>query len=252
VAALEILLQWRIPHGVPSPEDWKAAADSVIAQKQEGELVLIAPAWATQGRMYLGPAIELADFGRFGISRYNRIFELSVDGARDPDTEGLELESEESHGLITVRRLRTGGAAQVLYDFLAESGSAHCQGSGCQGKRVVIDHWFNPRLAVPVALKPKPVSVIYEDVPLGGVIHGHAVIGYREGRFDVGGPVDLKVYVDGRLAGSQQVRNFGPLETFVFPVNREGTGQVRFDVVARDGFKREFSFAADMRKAVEP
>lgn len=249
VVLLEVSLQWSIPRWEPSEEDWRSAARSVISQKQKDDLVVIAPAWATQGRMYLSEAITLEDFGRFGISRYDRVIEVSAGGASAPETDGLHLESEEEHGKLTVRRYRTGGKADVVYDFTENWRSARCVGSGCISRRLVIDHWFNPRLVFPVALKSTIVTAIFEDVPLGDLIWGHGIVGYREGRFDKGGPVVFKVYVDGKLVGEQLIKNLGPLETFEFPVKGEGTATVKFDVKTSGGnYKREFGFAAEMRR----
>ncbi len=133
-------MQWRIPHRDPSEDEWRSAAESVKSQKQDGDLVIIVPDWATQGRMFLGDTIKPEDFGRFGTTRYDRIVEVSVGGESSDETDGLELESEEDHGRITLRRYRTPGKTQVLYDFLAKSRVAKCVGAGCIGRRLIIDH----------------------------------------------------------------------------------------------------------------
>lgn len=251
IAAAEVFLQWSIPGWVPGEDDWRAAAESVMAQKQEGDLVVIAPRWATQGYMYLGPAISMEDFGRFGISNYSRVIEVSARGERAPETEGLDLESEERFGKLEVRRFRTEGKADVVYDFLASWDDARVEGGKKWGKKLIIDHWFNPRFTFPVPLKPakKAVSVVFEDVPLGDFIWGHGVIGYREGRFDKGGPVELEVLVDDRKVGAQIIHNLGPLETFEFPVEGAGSAKVTFRVDTSGGnYKREFGLAAQMRR----
>ena len=43
--------------------------DLVELESRPDDLVVIAPDWATQGRMYLGDAIPMADFGRFDAAR---------------------------------------------------------------------------------------------------------------------------------------------------------------------------------------
>ena len=117
VVAAEVFLQWSIPCADPSKEEWVKAAQAVIDQKQDGDLVVIAPSWATQGRIYLKPVIALRDFGRFETSTYDRIIEVSLNEERAPETEGLALESEQDIGRISVCRYRTGGSAKILFDF---------------------------------------------------------------------------------------------------------------------------------------
>ena len=247
VVAAEVFIQWSIPSRDPSEEEWVKAAQAVIDQKQDGDLVVIAPSWATQGRIYLKPVIALRDFGRFDTSTYDRIIEVSLNGERAPETEGLALESEQDVGRISVRRYRTGGSAKILFDFLSEEYTNKTGGKKTRGTVLIIDHWFNPRLVVPFKPKKTPSSRIYNNVPLNGVIHGHAVIGYREGRFNKGGPIKLEIFVDEEKVGEQMINNFGPLEPFDIPINREGTGTVRFQVTSDDNFKRRFGLAADMR-----
>ncbi len=247
IVAAEVFLQWRIPSSDPSKEEWEKAAQIVIDQKQDGDLVLIAPSWATQGRIYLKPVIALQDFGRFETSTYDRIIEVSLDGERALETEGLALESEQDIGKITVRRYRTGGSAKILFDFLGETRSMKTGGKKFRGNVIIIDHWFNPRLVVPFKPKKRPTSKTYKNVPLNGVIHGYAVIGYREGRFNKGGPIKLEIFVDDKKVGEQLINNFGPLEPFDIPINREGTGTVKFQVTSDSNFKRRFGLAADMR-----
>ena len=247
VVAAEVFLQWRIPSSDPSKEEWVKAAQAVMAQKQDGDLVVIAPSWATQGRIYLKPAIALRDFGRFETSTYDRIIEVSLNGERAPETRGLVLESEQDIGRISVCRYRTRGTAKILFDFLDEPYFLKMDGDKVKGTVIIIDHWFNPRLVVPFKLKKTPILRFYKDVPLNGVIHGHAVIGYREGRFNKGGPVKLEIFVNDEKVGEQKINNFGPLEPFDIPINREGTGIVRFQVTTDGNFKRRFGLAADMR-----
>ncbi len=247
VVAAEVFLQWSIPSADPSKEEWAKAAQAVIDQKQDGDLVVIAPSWATQGRIYLKPVIALRDFGRFETSTYDRIIEVSLNGERAPETEGLVLESEQDIGKISVCRYRTGGSAKILFDFLDETYSLKAGGDKLKGAVLIIDHWFNPRLVVPFKPRKTPASRIYKGVPLNGVIHGYAVIGYREGRFNKGGPIKLEIFVNDEKVGEQMINNFGPLEPFDIPINREGTGTVRFQVTSDDHFKRRFGLAADMR-----
>jgi hypothetical protein len=247
VVLAELFQQWRIPRQEPSEAEWRAAAAAVRAEKRPDDLVVIAPEWATQGRMYLGDAIPIADFGRFDTARYGRILEVSLNGARAPETEGLALETSKDVGRIAVRAYGNPGRAGILYDFVAEAPRAAVTGGGKGRARLVIDHWFHPRLAVPIKLGARPTRLTYSDVPLDGTLRVYAVIGYREGRFDKGHPVRFSVYVNGARALDREVANFAPIE----PVDVRlpgGVGEVAFEASVGDVWVREFSFGAYVRR----
>lgn len=244
VIAAEIFAQWRIPGREPSEDEWRAAAAFVRAQRRPGDLVVVAPAWATQARMYLGDALPIPDFGKFDTDRYARILELSLGGARAEETAGLPVEEERGFGRLEVRRYGNPGRREVLYDFVA---SAHRATAGAKGKakaQLVIDHWFRPRLAVPIPLGPRSPRVVYPDVPLRGTLRVYAVIGYREGRFDRGDPVRFSVLVNDRRVIETRVANFAPVEPTEVPLSGGGSGTVAFEAYAGWNHKREFSFAA--------
>jgi hypothetical protein len=247
IALAEMVMQWRIPRQEPSPEEWQAAAHAIEAEKGVNDLVVIAPAWATQGRMYLGTLVPVADFGRFDTTRYDRIFEVSVGGARAPETAALAAESDESFGRLLVRRYRLPVRATILYDFAKHLGEARRENGGYSNAVLMIDHWFNPRFVMPVPLKRRPVPLVFENVPTGGVLRGYGIIGYRSGGFDKGGPVSLRISVGKTPVGGASFRNFGPLEPFEVPLPGTGPATVRFEVSAVDNLSREFGLAADVR-----
>ena len=251
IAIAELLVQWRIPTWEPSEDEWKEAARAIEAEKTAEDLVVIAPDWAVQGRVHLGHLMTLEDFGRFDTTRYERVYEVSAGGTRAPEVEGLEAESTLEFGRLTVSRHRLPARAEVLYDFVARSREGRMAGTRRQSPRIVIDHWFFPRLSIPMRLHRKPGSITFEQVPLGDVVRGYGIIGYRSGRFGKGGPVQLSVYLDGEKLGTHAVRNFGPREPFVFELPDREEGTFRFEVAARDGLEREFAFAADVRRLGE-
>jgi hypothetical protein len=249
VVLAELYLQWHIPRQEPSEAEWRAAAAAVRAEKRPDDLVVIAPEWATQGRMYLGDAIPMADFGRFDTARYGRVLEVSLNGARAPETEGLEQETSKDLGRIAVSAYRNPARAGILYDFVAEAPRAKVDGGGRGRARLVIDHWFHPRLAVPIKLSPKPQRITYTEVPLSGVLRVYAVIGYREGRFDPGQPVKLAVYVDGARVLARDVANFSPIEPSDVRLEQGGVGAVAFEASVADRLQREFSVGAYVFRA---
>jgi hypothetical protein len=244
VVVAELFLQWRIPRQEPSAAEWQDVADAVRAEKRPDDLVVIAPDWATQGRMYLGDALPIADFGRFDTARYGRVLEVSLNGARAPETAELPLESEKELGRLALRTYRNPGRVGILYDFVAEAPKAVVSTGAKARSRLVVDHWFQPRLAVFVKLAAAPIRVTYSDVPLQGVLRSYAVIGYREGRFDKGQPVKLSVYVNDVRVLHRDVANFSPIAPHDVELRGGGVGTVAFEVSTRDAFQRELSIGA--------
>ncbi len=247
IAVIEVFVQWRIPNWEPSEDDWKQAARVIAAEKQPRDLVIVAPNWATQGRMFLGHLMTFRDIGRFDTSTYERVYEVSAGGARAAETMAFEPESESEHGKLKVSRYKLPPPAHVIYDFGRNVRRASAEGFKRKSARILIDHWFNPRLVIPVPLSREPMTLTYEDVPLDGVLRGWGIIDYRHARHNKGRPVTLAVSVDGKEVGREEIHNFGPLEPFEYPIGKNGTGTVKFTIRAKDHLRREFGFTADVR-----
>jgi hypothetical protein len=252
VAAVEIVVQAYIPARVPTEDDWKQAADAIGAEKREHDLVVIAPAWAVQGRVQLGPLIPLEDLGRFDASRYDRLFEVSWRGARAPEAEGLEPESETVFGALTVRRYDLPRRAEVLYDLIDELDRCRAEPGPVPRPRALVDHWFGTRLVIPVKLRRRPAALTFEDVPLGTVLHGHGMIArldYRKHALPEGDAVELAFSVDGEQVGTASIDNFTPLGPFEIALPGSGTGTLRIEISTPSHFERAFGLAADVRRA---
>ncbi len=243
VGVVEVALQWQIPQGEPRPADWKKAARAIAAEKQPHDLVVIAPHWAGQGRMYLGQLMPLRDLGRFDTAIYDRIFEVSVGKARSNETLNLVAESETRFGNITLRRYRLPPKAEVVYSFSNQMNEAVAHGFRRREARVMIDHWFQPRWVIPIPLSGNTASLSFDNVPLDGVLRGYGIVDYRHGRHNKGGPVMLSIYVDEKKIGTHEVANFGPLAPFQFELPGD-VGRVRFAVKAPDAFNRQFGMIA--------
>jgi hypothetical protein len=254
IAVAEIVLQCRIPGRIPSEEDWRAAAEAISAERTDRDLVVIAPDWAVQGRVHLEAQIGRRDIGRFDTSRYDRLFEVSFRGERAPESAGLEPESTAGFGEITLRRYDLPPAADVVYDLLDELDRCRCERMRRPHPRFLVDHRWRTRLVIPVRLRRRPVSLSFDDVPLGTVLHGWAIVGrrdYREHSLPRGGPIRLAVSLDGERLDEIQVSNFGPPEPFDIALPGAGSGTLRLEVSAPDHFERSFGFFADVRRIEE-
>ncbi len=91
LAAWEILTLARVKAAAPADADWQAAAAFVSAEHRPGQdLIVFAPAWIDPvGRQWLGDKLTLDDLGRMDAASYARVWEVSVRGARAPETRSM-------------------------------------------------------------------------------------------------------------------------------------------------------------------
>jgi hypothetical protein len=247
---LELVSQWEVPRGVPTRRDWAAAAEAVAGEKGDRDLVVISPAWASQGRMYFKSLISDKDFGRFDTTTYRRIFEVSIGGARSEETEGLAPDYVMELGNLTVSRYSPGSRVRVVYDFLTHSSSADTSLRKPPRITLGIDHFFKPRRVIQIPLRPRRSTLTFDDVPFGGTLYGYGVIivqDYRASNYDEGGPVALTIFVDDKKKKTVSVANFAPLEPFEIPLPRTGRGSVRFEVESDSAVNRALGLVADVR-----
>lgn len=249
IAVFELFFQWQIPQREPSEEDWKAAVRFVAQEKQQRDVVVVAPDWASPiARMHLGKHLSQDEFGRFDTSRYEHLIEISVNGARSDEGKDLKPDQERAFGRLTVRRfLLKQDKPHVLYDFLQRLDHARVRGAKRIRKGFLIDPEFSPRRVIQVPLTNKGISLTYGDVPLGGGLYGYGIIDYKNGKFDKGGPVRLSVSVDGQEIGETLIHNLDVNRPFYFDLPGANRGTVRFHIAADDNFKRQFGFVADVR-----
>ncbi|MCC6556158.1 MAG: hypothetical protein IT372_24625 [Polyangiaceae bacterium] len=104
----------------PRFEDWDAVKAPVSAMRREGDLVVIAPAWADPAaRRALGDELmPLRDAARPDESRYEAAIEVSILGQRAPELEGWREEAREARGGFVLRRLVNPAPARVVFDFV--------------------------------------------------------------------------------------------------------------------------------------
>jgi hypothetical protein len=105
---------------IPTEEDWERAAGLVGEGWQEGDLVVIAPLWASQGWKHLGRFMTVEQMAREDDRGYGRIWEVALPGHRHEEYGRTgELTSEARAGRLTVRTYQFPGAPTTVYDFVS-------------------------------------------------------------------------------------------------------------------------------------
>ena len=236
---------------VPDDAAWAATAARVRAELHGGELIVFAPSWIEPvGRLHLGDRITVEMAGRMDSARYNAIWELSIRGARAPETRGLLPDVEFTIGGVTARRFHQR-AVEIVTDFAPAIGQAQVAGARARGPTLVLaEIGFTPRRCAQVVPAPDgEVTMTFADVALGTELGFGVGLADIFTRRDVRAPGELAVAVDGvELA---RVR-FGVDDGWVTRrlVTRPGRGTVTFTAraVGLTATNRLVCFAAEARR----
>jgi hypothetical protein len=239
--------------GAQAPDDaaWQRAAARVRQEHQPGELIVFAPAWADPiGRLHLGDLLPIEMAGRLDGARYGVIWELSIRGARAPETRGLRPTMTTSTGGVTVRRYQRP-AIEVLYDFAPQIAAATVAGARSRGPELVLaEVGFDPhRCAQIVPEAGKSATLTFAGVPLGSSLAIGAGLADVFTRRDVRAPGELAVAVDGRPVATLR---FGVDDGWVRKTvaTTPGTATVAFTATAvgPKSPNRLICFAAEARR----
>lgn len=186
LAVWEIVVLWRAHAGVPAETDWRRAAAAIQTSHQRGDLILFAPGWIDPlARVYVGDLMTVEQAARMDATRYGRIWEVSIRGARSPETRGLGRPAfDETFGEVRVRQW-TRPAPAVTWDLRARA------------KLLEVD--FTPRLCVPVSVgaagRP-PVRMDVGTARLGGRLAVYAGLSDFRTRKENRSYAKLRVLVD--------------------------------------------------------
>ncbi len=208
VSVWEIGATARARGSVPGDAAWRAAGDAVRERHADGELIVFAPRWIDPvGRLHLGDLISVDDATRMDADRYGVIWELSIRGARAPETAGLTPAWSQDFDGVTVRRFERTPAV-VVTDLVAEASRIQAGADKTCGPDVVITEvGFEPHRCVRVIPKAgKSVTLDYGTVELGGTLVGHVGLADVFTRRDVRTPAQLDVMIDGEVVAT---RRFG-------------------------------------------
>lgn len=174
---------------VPDDDAWERAAQVVRSQHQAGDLIVFAPGWVDPtGRLHLGDLIPIEMAARMDAARYARIWELSIRGARAPETEGLPPVLEQDVGGVTVRRFERAPVV-VVSDVLAAN----------QRNAVSLaEVGFAPHRCIQVTPSPGHPQRITIPMQLGTKLVGYAGLADVFTRRDIRAPGSLAIEIGGR------------------------------------------------------
>jgi hypothetical protein len=170
VAIVELCCHFYVTGRGPRMDDYAALAAPVAALRQDGDLVVVAPAWADPlARSALGEgAMPLAAVARPDEEPFRHAVEIGVHGARAPELAGWRELAVREVGAFTLRRLENPTAAPPVTDFVAAFGPGLADVAVTRGELASPCMW-NPRSLV-----------------LAGGLGGHPT--WPKERFDCGGP----------------------------------------------------------------
>jgi hypothetical protein len=201
VALWEIVTIVRAGHDTGSEPEWDRAAAAVRAEHKPGDLIVFAPRWIDPvGREHLGDLIPVKMAARMDGARYGTIWELSIRGARAPETRGLEAQSTRHFGAVTVRRF-VRDPAVVVYDFVDELPRATITGAIARRPAAVLEEvGFEPHRCVRGVPRPGgTISVVYPAARLGSKLVGYVGLADVFTRREIRTPGRLRVLIGGKL-----------------------------------------------------
>ena len=228
VAIWEVVCVARAGGDVPGDEAWQRASAAVRQRFEPGDLIVFAPAWNEPvGRKHLGDLITVDTAARMDAARFATIWELSIRGARAPETRGLSAVSSESFGGLRVNEYRRE-PAMVVTDFVAAlSRATQRSGASVQLEEV----GFEPHRCIKVVPRPdQTVHITFAHEQLGTQLVGYVGLADVFKRRDVRDPGRLEVSIDGVGVASVE---FGVDD-----------GWVRFEAATTPGTDATVDFAA--------
>lgn len=230
---------------VPGDHSWKKVSAFVREVHQPGDLIVFAPAWNDPvGRLHLGDLIPLDMAARMDADRYARIWEISIRGARAPETAGLRPVATQQIDRITVRMfVRT--PITVLADLRQSLASARVEGGG-RPLLELAEVGFTPRQCMQITPVPgRPARITFPAVPLGTSLVGHVGLADVFTRRDIRAPGTLAVEIGGQQLVSVTAGVDDGWVRFAVPTT-PGTQDVTF-IASASAPQRLICFAAEAR-----
>ena len=245
VSLWEVVAARRDAAEVPDDAAWDAASAIVRASYQPGDLIVFAPDWIDPvGRLHLGDKISVDMASRMDAARYGRIWELSIRGARAPETAGLAPVLAQSVDGVTVRRFERAPAI-VISDAVGQLATA--TSDGARPTLELAEVGFEPHRCVQVTPVPgKPTRVTFHQLQLGTKLVGYAGLADVFTRRDIRAPGKLAVEIGGQTIASITPGVDDGWVRFE-AATQAGAADVTF-VASADAPQRQICFAAEARQ----
>ncbi len=230
---------------VPHEAIWRRAAEVVRASYQPGDLIVFAPSWVDPtGRLHLGDLIPVDMAARMDGARYGRIWELSIRGARAPETAGLTpVATKEIDGIVIRGFVRT--PVTVVSDVRDALSSVRSDGARVSLELAEVG--FTPRRCVQVVPAPnRPARITFPQLPLGTTLVGYVGLADVFTRRDVRAPGTLAVEINGKQVAAVTAGVDDGWIRFEAPTT-PGPADVTF-VASSTAPQRLICFAAEARR----
>jgi len=257
--------------GVPSLADWAAAASFARGELQPRDQIVVAPAWADPLlRWCLGDGISPAMAGPSDLAAYDRLWALSIRGARPGPAPASKPELTRRFGRVQVLRWRLPRST-VVYDLVEHVKEAEvaitrrgqrkpcplqrlAPGSGgglglgvlAPAERAVCDRgrsslWVAPVVVEDLDLKPRrcvwqhpagaePSRVAFHDVPLGQSLVFYGGLYYEHERMRQGGPVQVSISINGKAAARMVHQDGDGWKRLAFSTREASQSRPRGDI----------------------
>jgi hypothetical protein len=249
VAIGELVATLGYDHAGPAESDWKQVRELFAERHRPGELIVFAPRWIDPlGRHHLGDSMTVEMAARMDAGRYPVIWEVGFEGARAPETAGLDSERSWEIGSLVVRRYQQK-PAELVYDFTSEVGSASIRGPAVgRPSRRLEEVGFEPHDCVRAEVRAGgTLEIEYPAARLGTELVGYVGLADIFTRRDIRSPGWLEV----RIAGKKVARTRAGIDDgwvrFAATTEPSAAATVTFVVEARDP-RRLVCFAAEARQ----
>jgi hypothetical protein len=193
VSAWEMCATRRDAAAVPDDAAWDRASEIVRAAYAPGDLIVFAPDWIDPvGRLHLGDLIPIDTAARMDADSFGHIWELSIRGARAPDTVGLEPVKSTEVGGVTVREFRRTPVT-VVSDVRTQLAAATVTG-GAKPQLVLAEVGFAPHRCIQAVPAPGgAIRITFPQLMLGTRLVGDVGLADVFTRRDVRLPGTLEV-----------------------------------------------------------
>lgn len=230
---------------VPHEAIWKKAAEVVRAGYQPGDLIVFAPEWVQPtGRLHLGDLIPVDMAARMDAARYGRIWEVSIRGARAPETRGLTPVATSDIDGIEIRAfVRT--PVTVVSDV--RDALPTVRSDGMRPTLELAEVGYAPHRCLQIVPAPnRPARVTFPHLPLGTTLVGYVGLADVFTRRDIRAPGTLTVEIAGKQVAAVTAGVDDGWVRFEAPTT-PGPADVTF-VASATAPQRLICFAAEARQ----